>query len=207
MGIAFAGAPRTVGAAAARSFANSFRGRRSRPSPAWRSASRTHRYVCRTTYATRAKAPHDKYRLRIDGTIVRVNAPLHCAPTATPQFQRLAASKSSSPSTTAVTAAIAKGAAWSMASGTIPGGYAVPTYGPKLVAEHSQPVNGVGLYDGAYSAPSQHWTPLLHRNGYPLYAICRLPGFNAVFTNAYRSFARNRHCISGQCSIDSSHHI
>jgi predicted DCC family thiol-disulfide oxidoreductase YuxK len=40
---------------------------------------------------------------------------------------------------------------------------------------------------------------------YPLYAVCRLPGFNAVFRNAYRSFARNRYCISGQCSIDSSH--
>lgn len=40
---------------------------------------------------------------------------------------------------------------------------------------------------------------------YPLYVICRLPGFNAIFRNAYRSFARNRYCISGQCSIDSSH--
>lgn len=39
---------------------------------------------------------------------------------------------------------------------------------------------------------------------YPLYVVCRLPGFNAIFRNAYRSFARNRYCISGQCSIDSS---
>lgn len=39
---------------------------------------------------------------------------------------------------------------------------------------------------------------------YPIYIVCRLPGLNAIFRNAYRSFARNRYCISGRCSIDSS---
>ena len=39
----------------------------------------------------------------------------------------------------------------------------------------------------------------------PLYAVCRLPGFNAIFRHAYRAFARNRYCISGRCSIDASH--
>jgi lipase maturation factor 1 len=35
----------------------------------------------------------------------------------------------------------------------------------------------------------------------PLSLICRLPGFNAIFGACYRSFARNRYCISRQCKI------
>jgi predicted DCC family thiol-disulfide oxidoreductase YuxK len=36
---------------------------------------------------------------------------------------------------------------------------------------------------------------------YPLYLLCSLPGLNALFRAGYRSFARNRYCVSGQCSI------
>jgi predicted DCC family thiol-disulfide oxidoreductase YuxK len=35
----------------------------------------------------------------------------------------------------------------------------------------------------------------------PFSVVCRLPGFDAIFRAGYRSFARNRYCISRQCSI------
>jgi predicted DCC family thiol-disulfide oxidoreductase YuxK len=63
----------------------------------------------------------------------------------------------------------------------------------RLITVENNLVSGADVY--LYVARRIWWA-------WPFYAIFSLPGFNRLIHAAYRSFARNRYCVSHACRLN-----
>jgi len=70
-------------------------------------------------------------------------------------------------------------------------------YDIRLLTREGELVSGADVY---LQVTKRIWW------AWPFYAIFSLPGFNWLIHAAYRSFARNRYCISHACRLDTSPH-